>query len=638
MKKLFYLIGVLLTLFTINCVAINEAYAQEPTWYEEAAAAVDNPVLLEKEQYYEGVSINSHIISDLTFLQIPFSKFLSSYQSEKQMQIITFAEALYMDNDEVQNEVVMYLYVPKGITNIDSVQTKMQLLKQELLQEDGRMIEEYCSPLPNYHNWSKVSEYNGIIKFSFGTYKTNASAKKILLKEYNKKQVNTLVSTEFDIKVNQIATASGIVESYDNLVNAELLIINQEFNFIYEKNNEHVEAYSLLSEDYIENAIKDHFTTAIGYNETKAKTEGKVFRLRMNQAIYNNIDWIMGYYGDWFENVNHYVDSFYYFFNVYNSYTNRKWTGNEVITKIDYIYYEYLTEYYEKCYIANPSINQYIPIKEESSVTYFNSDGSLYAKDDNTYDYIKHAQGDYFASKFDYYSYRDSSTLTSIYQAASVTPRTFEYKYPVLKDNANIFDHLFGTIREKYVATIPTLFSTSDEKLVENVAFYLTEDIKTSDYQFAMMVGKEGYKAVDDFLSTPDLLYPTTTEIESQYGIHLVGLTEIYYEYEGEKYHAVVTENDIDHSLINKPVNPVDPDNPLFPTKPAPPEKTWWEKLIEFIKKAFEWIKDNYKVLIFVVVSTIVISFIVKFIVRFKQYRASKIIIENAKKQNRKRE
>ena len=644
MKKLFYLIGVLLTLFAINCVAINEAYAQEPTWYEEAAAEVNNPVLLEKDQYYEGVSINSHIISDLTFLQIPFSKFLSSYQSEKQMQIITFAEALYMDNDEVQNEVVMYLYVPKGITNIDSVQTKMQLLKQELLQEDGRMIEEYCSPLPNYHNWSKVSEYNEIIKFSFGTYKTNASAKKILLKEYNKKQANTLVSTEFDIKINQIATANGIVESYDNLVNAELLILNQEFNFIFEKNNDHPEAFSLLSNDYVENSGKTHFTTAIGYNETKAKTEGRVFRLRANrdlaekswvpENIINNIGDIL------FTNENAYADLFYYFFNVYDSDSGKKWTGDEVITKIDYIYYEYLEEYTH--WVTDYFFGLYTKYDIYSSVSYLNKDGSIFAKDENIFDAAKYeeaAKVNPEVELFSYYNYREPNTLNSIYQTGSVEPETFKFKYPIAKESPSILDYLAGRTNDYYEVTMPTLFSTKDKTFVEDVSYNLYSDIKTSEYQYGMIIGEKAYVATS-YDSKPNLAYLMTLKhfMISQFAVELVNISDIYYEYQGEKYHAIVTENDIDHSLINTPINPFDPDNPLFPTEKVPEPKTWWKKLIEFINKAIEWIKENYKVVIFVVASTIVISFVVKLIIKFKQYRASKIIIENANKQNRKRE
>ena len=77
MKKLICLFSLITAVVIAVCVAPNKVKAEENTWYMEAANNASNPVLLEKDQYFQGISINSHLISDLTFMEIPFEKFFN---------------------------------------------------------------------------------------------------------------------------------------------------------------------------------------------------------------------------------------------------------------------------------------------------------------------------------------------------------------------------------------------------------------------------------------------------------------------------------------------------------------------------------------------------------------------------------
>ena len=43
---------------------LNQVKAEEDTWYSQAAENAGNPILLEDNQYFQGISINSNLISD----------------------------------------------------------------------------------------------------------------------------------------------------------------------------------------------------------------------------------------------------------------------------------------------------------------------------------------------------------------------------------------------------------------------------------------------------------------------------------------------------------------------------------------------------------------------------------------------
>ena len=159
MKKILLLITMVFALFV--CVAITPVSATGSTWYEQAASEVNNPVLLENEEYYQGVSVNSNLISDLTFLQIPFEKYLSN--KEKQIQVITITEALYKNNDEIESEIVLYLYSPyfKAL----SLNTQIVLYEKTILQND-EMLDVTPKQLSYNYDWSPVSNYENIYNCS----------------------------------------------------------------------------------------------------------------------------------------------------------------------------------------------------------------------------------------------------------------------------------------------------------------------------------------------------------------------------------------------------------------------------------------------------------------------------------------
>ena len=62
-----------LCVILIVVLCSTPAFAKENEWYVDKANAVNNPIVDDVE-YYEGVSLLSNPISDLTFLQIPFEK------------------------------------------------------------------------------------------------------------------------------------------------------------------------------------------------------------------------------------------------------------------------------------------------------------------------------------------------------------------------------------------------------------------------------------------------------------------------------------------------------------------------------------------------------------------------------------
>ena len=612
MKKKLLLFTILLSL--ICCVATAKAHASETTWYEEAANKVDNPVILESDQYYEGISINSNVISDLTFLQIPFEKYLN--KSEKHMQIISFTEALYKEDNNIKNKVVMYLYSPDY--DVDFVQVQTIIFSKELLQ-NGVMNDVTPGQRSYHHRWTKVSNYGNIYKFSFA-FDNRTSIERLLLSESKN---HTIVSTIFDSIIQEITCSDSITIKRKALLNDNKLIDEQQFNFIYEKTVDNPEAIALLSEEV--ETPSTHHLTSIAYNETTAKVDGTLFRLRYDNGTSSDDIALIGPL-TWFGSNDHqYTDYFYYFFNVTDAATGNAWTGKEVISKIEYTYYEYLQEYSLKWsfsvfpfgYFGSGSVK----------ISYLNQYGDIYDMDVISLEKVTQAEANNMTPDimFNGVNYREPDTLESIYQTLTVEPGTIENKYPSKKDSTSLMDYIYGTHEDTYITQMPYLFSTSDTKYVSALNKNIYGNIKTSDYQYGLLIGNKGYPA-------------SNREQTDLYGynaiqscVELVSVDSIWYEYEGEKYHATVTETIVDDSLVDTPIIQ-DPENPLFPTIKVP-SKNWWELFLE-------WLKENWPVLVFVA-SLIIVTIIINKIVRkVMEYRANKIIIEaaNQKKNTKKKE
>lgn len=624
MKKIYCFLSIIFSLLFV-CVATNNVKAFDK-WYEVAAEEADNPVLLEDKEYFQGVSINSHLISDLTFLKIPFEKYLN--QEVNQIEIITFTEALYTMYDEVQNDVVLYLYSPDDLfKEIDSLETRIELVSKKILEND-EMVDFTLGQVLYHYSWKKVSKYGSIYKFSFssgisGGY-NNDSISEILLDDYNKKQSQIIVSTILNARIYKINYVDKSSFTYQELQNVYYLPRNQQFNFIYEKNVDHPEAVALLSDEV--DTAKTHYTTSIGYTETSAKVEGVLSRIRYDHQDITgaNLEKYLPFipYIDPLEHP--YIDYFYYFFNVTDTETGEKWTGNEVITEIKYTYYEYLQEAQVESSFGLFAGYTY---DETVSITYLYPNGEVYASDITKFEGLDNSEVVIGGAVFDNVSYREPKSMKAIYQTKTISQGTFTNKYPVEVDSPSIEDFLSGKLVVNYIATLPYVFQTSDKEFVQTVDANIYENIKLSDYQFGMLVGDTGYVAqVDESIT----VFGGYREYQSC--VELVSVDEIWYEYEGVKYHATVSETIVDKSHVNTPI--IQGPQDFFPSEPDP-DLSWWEKLLQWFIDAWEWLKDNYKVIIFVACIVLVIIITIKIIRRIQMYRTQKAIINLANKQKK---
>ena len=115
---------------------LNQVKAEEDTWYSDAAKNANNPILLEDEQYYQGITINSHLISDLTLMEIPFNEYLVN--SNLKAQLITFSEAIYTQDGEIKSELVAYVYYPDDQNGDNQyMYTNISFKRQEALYQEG---------------------------------------------------------------------------------------------------------------------------------------------------------------------------------------------------------------------------------------------------------------------------------------------------------------------------------------------------------------------------------------------------------------------------------------------------------------------------------------------------------------------
>lgn len=645
MNKIKKLIAFVIVLLTVLCFGGFTASADSNTWYSESAASAGNPILLNDDQYFQGVSVNSHLISDLTFLEIPFKKYLNEEVDE--LQVITFAEGIYVEDRVKKSEVVMYLYAPSKYyadLTLDVVTTKITFKDIETLVD-----EEYTKAIKEQfdvnYNWSKLSQYENIIKYSFSVDSNNKSIKDYLLLDYKNSAEQTIVSSLFDCKITKVAFDSNNFIFY-GMAYEDKWISRQEFNFIYEKSIDNPEEVALLSNRATSTEQK-HRTTAISYNEKTLKADGVLKRLR-----YNNIDAkelnvfkqiLPGSHVFDYKN----VDLFYYFFNLEDSVTGEKLTGNEQITRIDYTYYDYLTEIETE---EEFTANGYSFKKGVGKVSYLSHNGEVLYKDIQN---LPNVFADENKDLFDYPNYRNAESLELIYQKKVLTFEAVEFKYPYEKNSMSVMDFITNDKFDWYKTKIPTIFNTNDESLVSDYNYVLNKDLVLSDFQFGMLVGDPGYPAVDSFNQVNYIFKTVQKKYHSQYTVKLISIDEIYYEYLNEAYHAIVSETVVDDSDINKPLNPGNPDKPFFPGEkiPDPDDKmSWWERLVKWFKDTWNKIKsipDNiakffnenktFIIGIVVVIALVVLGIFVKKIVDY--YRIKKVIrnVERATEPKKKR-
>ena len=544
MKKIFRIaLIVIISLLVIYLLAGPEADAAEQTWYREKADRVDNPVLLAEDEYYEGVSIVSNPISDLTYLEIPFEKYLDG--SVPQMQIITFTEALFYRNDTLRQEVVLYLYVPDGFYE----DTKYLYTEIELLEQSVMYNESMQSVLNNTsrrfwtYRWSKVSSYENIIKFSYSKdVLTSETCKDLLLKKYTTNQTHTLVSSIFTAKITGISTENQYVEYSKDLY--KKWISSQEFNFLYEKNSTLAEGVALLSSGEPE-ADTVHYTTTIAYNTGDLKVEGKLQRLRFKADETENFKiFKLKYTCD-----TEYVDFFYYLFNVEDAVTGKPFTSEHYLKSVKYTYYDYLCEF--KLHEIDPLLGK-SRFEVERIVSYKYPNGSTYVKDSISYDQFDFQSAVNQNNVFAGYKYRAKEELKDIYTSKTVNEGFISEKYPYDCTWNDVTDWLGGAYKENEYK-LPYLYSTNDPDYVNEIHYAFTDGTLANDYQYGMLVGKDGYPAKTTE-SVDRNLFSFNTETDRyiyQYAVELVEVNEITYEYMGEIYTSRVVESKVDHSNIH---------------------------------------------------------------------------------------
>lgn len=606
MKKIVkILIIILASLLLIWILAGSPVEAAEEPWYITKANKVDNPVILAEEDYYEGVSIKSNPISDLTFLEVPFEQFLDG--STSQMQVITISEAMFYRNQILENEIVLYLYVPDNYIemhgleleyfNVDKITTYIEIFEQ--LGFDGtnyfNLLSKYDTTTFRYE-WSKVSSHDHIIKFSYSKNTEysikNSNFKDVLLKEYNTFQNVTVVNSKFEIKINSISDGEVTFWQYNRENNnfIDTWITRQEMNFIYNKANKTTENGN----------EKVHTISNIVYDEGTVTVDGKLFRLRYTTDAAKDLMWTGGdsIYGHDYD----YTDFFYYFFDVIDDTTNNKWDGKQVITGIDYTYYEYKMGFnlHKKLTHVDPIFGNSNYWELATEVRYYNSGGIPYDTDYSFYEgwvYEENDNGQENTFTFENIKLRDPSTLKDIYQRTVVKQDTYTFKYPT---PGQTMVEWWGGQYDTTITTLPTLFSTTDTNFVASLDKELLKGVHSTDYQYAFMVGNQnGYAAssVYDYYGYPMLFLGKDTLTEIQHGVELIGVNWIYYDYLNVSHAVEVSETTVDKSNINNPVNPGGSSNqpPLFPEQPGPKEgePNWWQKIGGFFGKIGNFFKQT---------------------------------------------
>ena len=294
MKKLICLFSLITAVVMAVCVAPNKVKAEENTWYTEAANNAGNPVLLEKDQYFQGISINSHLISDLTFMEIPFSEYISG-ESNK-VQIITFAEALYRKDGEASEEIVMYVYYPDEYNGDNqTIVTTIDFESQKCLVGSGFVdcLNSTDAESKYTTTWSKVSSYENITKYSFSKVRVRNSyfsLTKWLLNEYTTGQEVTELKTIFKANITKFkmkkSTTSIIKNDGGNNFYNE-----QEFQFLFSKDNSLlVEGVRVLSANPQQNS--NHVNICVTQNTNSVSVTGKAVKYRYLSNLSNKLGFI----------------------------------------------------------------------------------------------------------------------------------------------------------------------------------------------------------------------------------------------------------------------------------------------------------------------------------------------------------
>ena len=631
MKKLISLFSILITLLIFTCVAPTEVKAEESTWYTEAAERAGNPILLEDKQYFQGVSINSNVISDLTFMEIPFTKYTDNKTSK--VQIITFTEALYRNDGENQQEVVMYVYYPTKYSSSaypkDYIETKINFKSQKYLYGssfvEGLTYEKYTNYMVT---WTKVSSYGNIVKYSFGKYSDyygKHEVTDILFKDYSTADTSE-IQTIFDAKITRFGKY-GFTENDGS----EYYYKNQEFQLILNKKNT-LEASPLMRLASTQQEVS-HTAACVGTNVDTVSVVGETVRYTYMTDKITDFKFIDNTYDK------DYVDIYYLFFNVFDDKDGNKWGKEKTITEVKLNYIEGQLYYHTYLEYTTDGINK---DTHDYSLSVLESNGSIY----KTYEkkislgWDSQQQRDFYDSITT--NFLENIDNESLFQKDTIKPETYEVKY-VVDSLANSWAALWDSWLDRRAATYMTLFNTDSEEFKEICSSsddYNSELLEK--YQFGLVYGnKNGYVYESNNRQWLGFAIAYNESSYTRTLAAVAGVTEITYEENGEIHKVTVSENEIDNSNINNSLNQ-NQDDDIWKdeeTDPLPPKNQsgiWGfiQKIIYFFKYTLpKWWKENQTAIIGALIAAgvvVAIVFLVRFLKPIFAVIAAKKAVEDA--------
>ena len=620
--------------FKVYYVADNEdPVISYDKWYEQKAANAGNPLLLKTDQYFEGISINSHVISDLTYLEIPFEKYLRTADRNglKDTQIITFAQAQYEDKGEIETELVMYVYYPNYIysgKNLTYARVEFNLLEQQISNGSNWMDWNILDYSDYTDIFREVSYYKNIIKFSWSTTTSDI----ILRPMYSG------VKTTFNAKINAFAPHEYGV-SYNNLE-------KQEFQFFRGPVENEQEVKGLKRTAVVDEG--NEYSYCMGYDTRSVTVNGATVRYRFETPsiptyLPNILVPFEGYKG---QNTD-YTDFFYFYFNVTDDETGITWDNSKTITSIDVKYSVALIEsnYTKKgqALLFDTSYNESYDIQ----VNYLTNSGLKIPGFSCDIDRVGSNLFEQEPPEIKYFTDDEIKSRTELLHAQTVVPDKIEYQYP-RDTNWNTFKIIFGAKDEeltKVKVTLPTLFKTSDYDLQN----FLNNSIDGSgipiEYQYGLLYGSDanGFPAISNSVNLLVNGIKSYAEQNTYYTVKLHDTANIMYEENGQKYLVKVSKTNVDNSLVEKPGDAIEPGDPGFGFD-IEYEKEWYEKLWEAIVKFFKVTLPNFfkkaKPVFIGILITAAIIFVIVIIFKVSNFintaRAARNLSKAAKNLNKK--
>ena len=603
MKKIFFILFTLLTVVFINCVAFNKVIAQEDTWYTEAANNAGNPILLEDDQYFQGVSINSHLISDLTFMEIDFNKYISG--ELKEVQIITFSKALYVSNNSVLDEVVMYVYYPDKYNGDNkTIVTDIDFESQKCLIGSGFVdcLSSVDQSSVYSGTWSKISSYENITKYSFCKLQVKFAKRNLtewLLKKYIDGQDFTELQTIFKANIKKFkVTKNNKTTTYTN-DGSEDFCKNQEFQFIIGLSLP-VAMYELNPLSANNDTGLLHDVMCVNKNENTVKVEGETacYRYAIDNDITAYFPWLVEGHNTKL------IDLNYFFFNVFED--GSEWGEEKNIKEVKL---NYILGY------------AFVQIGDRTAINFDKTwDCGFYFLDSKGMPIGTEYDGtiipDWYASPRDGFSSENEAVSYMSEEFITHINRTELFHESIVVPETYTFNYLTGSYNDAWEVykkgyyntedtTYLTLFNTESEEFKKIASKTNNYNSKlTEKYQFGLIYGDpQGYpvnivekEELSGQLGGIGMYHEKTTTF---YMSAISSLTEITYEEKGTIYKVSVTENQIDNSQANIPQNPEDDPWESIPGDPKPVDDddnfwAWLLKIIRFFTEDIpNWFKKN---------------------------------------------